>query len=29
VPVKVAVRKAEKVELGDTVTVSLSIDFRS
>jgi hypothetical protein len=28
VPVKVAVRKAEKVGLGDSVTVRLSIDFR-
>ena len=28
VPMKVAVRKAEKVDLGDVVTVCLSIDFR-
>lgn len=27
VPVKVAVRKAEKIELGDIVTIRLSIDF--
>ena len=28
VPVKVAVRKAEKLELGDLVTMTLTIDFR-
>ena len=28
VPVKVAVRKAEKVGLGDVVTVRLSLEFR-